>query len=167
MKTFVMIFIIITGLLIGIETGIFNLQNPETMDPSLGQITPNLMVTDVDETVAFYQDVLGFNVQDSVPREDGKLQWAMMGREKAVIMFQEQTNIAEEYPAFKNQSPGGTLVLFTVMEGLDTYFERVRQQADILKEPYTTFYGMKEFQIKDNNGYILTFAEPANQNGDQ
>lgn len=129
------------------------------MEPTLHSITANLMVRDVDKTVAFYSDILGFELQNSVPGEQGKLQWAMMGRDGAQIMFQEAQNLREEYELFGEREIGGTLVLFITMDNLHEYYDRIRKTADIVKEPYSTFYGMDEFVIRDIDGYILTFAE--------
>jgi uncharacterized glyoxalase superfamily protein PhnB len=40
------------------------------------------------------------------------------------------------------------------------YYERARHQVDLIQDMSVTFYGMREFCIKDPNGYFLTFAEP-------
>jgi catechol 2,3-dioxygenase-like lactoylglutathione lyase family enzyme len=42
------------------------------MTATLKKLTPNLMVEDVNRTVAFYQEVLGFELLTSVP-EEGQL----------------------------------------------------------------------------------------------
>ena len=44
------------------------------MTVALKKLTPNLMVEDVNETVTFYQDVLGFALLASVP-EEGQFNW--------------------------------------------------------------------------------------------
>ncbi|HKL19436.1 MAG TPA: VOC family protein, partial [Halalkalibaculum sp.] len=56
-------------------------------------ITANLMVEDVDKTVSFYKDVLGFTLEMSVPRDDGKLQWAMVTRDAVELMLHEKGNL--------------------------------------------------------------------------
>lgn len=35
----------------------------------------------------------------------------------------------------------------------------LKKKVEIAKELSTTWYGMNEFYIRDNNGYILGFAE--------
>jgi uncharacterized glyoxalase superfamily protein PhnB len=128
----------------------------------LQSITSNLMVTDVDETVDYYKNILGFNLEMSVPRDDGKLQWAMVSRDEVAIMLHEKENFIEEVPELANVPLGGSFTLFVRMEGLDDYYEKIKalKNIEIFREPMTTFYGMKEFTIRDLNGYILTFAEP-------
>lgn len=129
-------------------------------------ITSNLMVEDVDKTVGYYQDVLGFTLEISVPKDDGKLQWAMVSRDSVDIMLHERANIIEEMPELKDTEPGGgSITLFIKMEGIDPFYDELskKKNTDIIKEPHTTFYGMKEFIIRDINGYIITFAEPVEQ----
>jgi catechol 2,3-dioxygenase-like lactoylglutathione lyase family enzyme len=54
-----------------------------TMTVALKKLTPNLMVEHVNDTVAFYKDVLGFTLLASVP-EEGEFNWAMMKRDAGV-----------------------------------------------------------------------------------
>lgn len=135
------------------------------MAATFKSITANLMVEDVDKTVSYYEDVLGFKLEMSVPRDDGKLQWAMITKETVELMLHEKGNLLEEVPQLRGSKMGGSLTLFIEIEGIDELYDTVNQHAGIefIKEPHTTFYGMKEFTIRDLNGYILTFAEPQEQ----
>lgn len=128
-------------------------------------ITANLMVSDVDESVEFYREILGFDLEMSVPDESGnKLQWAMMSREGTAVMLQSVESITEEYPQWSGREPGGTFALFVKMTGLEEYHKQVSAKTDILKDPYETFYGMREFQLRDPDGYVFTFAEELETN---
>jgi uncharacterized glyoxalase superfamily protein PhnB len=42
---------------------------------------------------------------------------------------------------------------------VDDLYQKVKDKVTIASDMRTTFYGMKEFTIKDLNGYFLTFAE--------
>lgn len=132
------------------------------MAATFKSITANLMVEDVDETVSYYRGVLGFSLEMSVPRDDGKLQWAMITRDSVELMLHEKGNLLEEVPQLKGSKMGGSLTLFVEIENFDELYGTVSQHKNVefIKEPHTTFYGMKEFTIRDLNGYILTFAEP-------
>ncbi|MDX1586031.1 MAG: VOC family protein [Balneolaceae bacterium] len=132
------------------------------MAPTLKSITANLMVRDVNKTVNYYKDILGFNLEMSVPGKGDKLQWAMITRDSVELMFHEEGNFLEEVPQLKGSTMGGSLTLFIEIESFNELYDSVSQHEDVefIKEPYTTFYGMKEFTIRDLNGYILTFAEP-------
>lgn len=122
-------------------------------------ITPNLMVEDVNKTVQFYEDVLGFKCGQTVP-ESGQYEWASVKSGDVEIMFQARSSLSEVFPAFQELPTGGTLTLFTRLEGIQELYDRARHQVELTQELNVTFYGMHEFSIRDPNGYILTFAEP-------
>ncbi|HUX06549.1 MAG TPA: VOC family protein [Acidobacteriota bacterium] len=125
-------------------------------------LTANLMVSDVNETVDFYREVLGYRLVMSVP-ESGTLDWAMMSNGGAEIMFQSCESLSQEYPAFKGTQVGGSFVLFVTMDGIDEFYQNIKGKAKVVIELHDTFYGMREFAVEDNNGYVLTFAEELQQ----
>ncbi len=126
-------------------------------------LSPNLMVKDVEQTVRFYQDLLGFQLVASVPAQKGEksLQWALVQSGPVTLMFQEEENLKEEYPDLKRQAIGGGFTLYLTTSGIEALYQKVRQVTSIVKERHKTFYGATEFAIKDNNGYVLTIAEQA------
>jgi lactoylglutathione lyase len=121
-------------------------------------LTPNLLVEDVNASVEFYRDVLGFNLMMSVP-ETGRLDWAQVGNGGANIMLQSLSSAAAEQPVFADMKIGGSLGLFIVVKGVNELYERVKGKAQLVADIHDTFYGMREFAIQDNSGYILVFAE--------
>lgn len=121
-------------------------------------LTPNLIVHDVNQTVNFYSNVLGFELKMSVP-ETGRYEWAMMSEGDALIMFQEAASLKKEYPEFDDTTVGGGATLYIKVDDVDGLLEKINHKAEIIKEKHVTFYGSKEFAIKDNNGYILVFAQ--------
>jgi len=124
----------------------------------LKKLTPNLMVEDVNETVTFYQDVLGFALLASVP-EEGQFNWAMMQHDAVEIMFQSRASLTKDVPLFKDKAIGGSLTLYIDVEDIKGLYGQVQNRVTILHEMTTTFYGMREFTIQDCNGYVLTFAQ--------
>jgi hypothetical protein len=45
------------------------------------------------------------------------------------------------------------------MKAIRAFFEEIKDKVTILHGLETTFYGATEFSIKDNNNFVLTFAE--------
>ena len=125
-------------------------------------ITANLIVKDVNKSVEFYKDLLGFELVMSIP-EEGPLDWAMMKHGGAEIMFQTAKNISKEYPPFEGKEIGGTLFLFIVLEGVEDLYSKIKEKAKVTVDLHDTFYGMREFTIEDPDGYVLTFAEEISQ----
>lgn len=128
------------------------------MTNSFASLTPNLAVPDVAATAKFYADVLGFEITLSVPSGHG-LAWARLQRDGAVLMVQQADNLAAEYPELSARPVGGNLTLFLQVEDAAALHAAVEGKAAIVTPPHVTFYGMKEFAIRDCNGYILTFAQ--------
>lgn len=83
----------------------------------LNKMISNLMVEDVNRTVEFYTDRLGFELLTSLP-EEGKFDWAMMRWDSVVIMFQARSSLGEEIPAFADAPIGGSLTFYTEVIGL-------------------------------------------------
>ncbi len=124
----------------------------------LKKLTVNLMVKDVNSTIDYYTDILDFELVMSVP-EEGEFDWAMVKRDGVELMFQSFKSMKGEYPLFKDTEPGGTLLFYIDVEGLNDLYEGLKGKADIIIDKNRTFYNADEFAIKDCNGYILTFAE--------
>ncbi|MEL6671751.1 MAG: VOC family protein [Bacteroidota bacterium] len=125
-------------------------------------LTPNLMVANVDASVAYYQQLLGAEQVSSVPGPEGTgLQWAMVRIGKLELMFQTEKSLKEDVPAIPAAvKPGAANTIFIRMKGVEALYKKARTQATILAHLETRFYGMKEFTMQDPDGYMFTFAEP-------
>ena len=126
----------------------------------LERLTPNLMVEDISQTINYYHGVLAFDTVDTVPESGDELVWARMKKGDVEIMFQEEDNLKNELPEIRHEKIGGGTTLFIQMSGIQEYYDYLYSSADIVVQLKETFYGMKEFTIRDINGYYLTFAEP-------
>jgi uncharacterized glyoxalase superfamily protein PhnB len=122
-------------------------------------MTTNLMVEKVDDSVAFYQDILGFSVVASVPSESGKLQFAVLSKDSLMLMLQEKSNLIEEYPILSTDKVHPSATLYIDVDNLGELYQDLKERHEILCDLHTTFYGSKEFAVADNNGYVLTFTE--------
>jgi uncharacterized glyoxalase superfamily protein PhnB len=120
-------------------------------------LSPNIFVSNMKETVAFYQQ-LGFKITMSVPEGGDELVWAMMVNGNVTLMFQSYESLENELPEISRKD-GGSLLLYINLKDIRGFFEQIKAQVTVLKGLETTFYGATEFSIKDNNGYVLTFAE--------
>jgi uncharacterized glyoxalase superfamily protein PhnB len=132
------------------------------------KITTNLMVGDVNETLDFYERVLGFRLVMGVPEgsqqivttrdNDAPLGFAILQRDEVELMLQSQKSLAAELPEFQKRPVGGTITLYIQVARARELYEQIKDQVTILKDLRTTFYGAEEFYIRDGNGYVLTFA---------
>lgn len=120
-------------------------------------LAPNIFVNDMKATIAFYKG-MGFNISMSVPEDGDDLVWVMMVNGSVTLMFQTFESLADDFPDI-SRANGGSLLLYISLKNIKQFFEEIKDKVTVLKGLETTFYGATEFSIKDNNGYVLTFAE--------
>ncbi len=120
-------------------------------------LSPNIFVKDIAKTIAFYKQ-LGFEVSMSVPETGTDFVWVMMACGKVTFMFQTFESLANELPDISRKD-GASLLLYINVKDIHALFERIKDKVTVLKGLEKTFYGATEFSIKDNNNYVLTFAE--------
>jgi lactoylglutathione lyase len=126
--------------------------------PSFKKLTPNLVVANVERSLAFYVDTLGFARGMTVP-EQSPFVFASVTSGSIEIFFNDAATASKEYPSFAGKPIGATGTMFIEMEGIDAFHEAVKPKAKITMPIVTQFYGMREFAIEDPDGYVITFAE--------
>jgi uncharacterized glyoxalase superfamily protein PhnB len=132
-------------------------QNNSTNKPiTMETVSPNIFVNDIQATVKFYE-ILGFTVITAVPEQKNPI-FVMMTCGSVTFMFQTYASIESTLPLV-NRSNGGSLLLYIKVKNIRTFFEKVNDKVTVLQGLEKTFYGATEFSIKDNNNYMLTFAE--------
>jgi len=108
---------------------------------------------DVEQTVAYYQDIFGFKAVTHYENED---KFAALYRDRVeIIAVQakkgEVTSNTARYGAGYDAylAPEDTA-------GVDILYEELKQKgADIFKEPAVTTYGSYEFVVKDIDGRLI------------
>lgn len=120
-------------------------------------VSPNIFVQNIKETISFYE-ALEFKVINSVSDPSGNLTFVLMVNGSVTFMFQTFASIGDSLPLVSRNN-GGSLLLYIQMSGVRSFFEEVKDKVPVLHSLETTFYGATEFSIKDNNDYVLTFAE--------
>ena len=129
-----------------------------TLPLTMKKLTPNMMVENVNQTVDFYRDVLGFNLVLTVP-DSGQFDFALVKHDEVEVMFQSLASLTDEVPVLKEKPAGAGLMFFIDVDDVEALYEQVRSQVTIVKGLNDTFYGTREFVMQDCNGFILTFAE--------
>jgi len=126
--------------------------------PHFTKLTPNLVVADVERSLAFYVDTLGFTRGLTVP-DASPFVFASVTSGAVEIFFNDAAVAIKEYPAFASRPIGATATMFIEMEGVDALHERLEGSVKVVMPLVTQFYGLREFAIEDPDGYIITFAE--------
>jgi uncharacterized glyoxalase superfamily protein PhnB len=124
----------------------------------LKSLTPNLVVSNVERSVAFYRDTLGFEVVTAVP-EQSPYVFALMKNGAVQIFLNAPEPAVAEYPAFKDRPIGGTLTLFIDVAGVRDLHEALAGRVTVVMPLEKKWYGLTEFACVDPDGYEITFAE--------
>lgn len=128
-------------------------------------VTPNLLVRDVARSTAFYRDVLGFTMGETVP-DKAPFVFVWMKRDEVSVFLNDIKAAEHDYPPAANMPQGGTAALFFIVTDVDGYHATVAPKATVIMPLKTQFYGMREFAVTDPDGHIITFAERV-EAGDQ
>lgn len=121
-------------------------------------VTPNLLVRDIAASVAFYRDVLGFEIKQTVPEAEPFV-FVWLERDGVPVFLNDPKAVAEDFHGAAELPPGGTVTMFFVITGVDAYHAMVAPKVNIVMPLKTQFYGMREFAIADPDSHIITFAE--------
>lgn len=121
-------------------------------------VTPNLIVRDVKKSSAFYCDVLGFEIKQTVPDAEPFV-FVWLERDGVPVFLNDVNAAAHDYPDAATLPQGGTAALFFIVSDVDGYHAAVAPKATVIMPIKTQFYGMREFAITDPDGHIITFAE--------
>ena len=130
--------------------------------PQFKKLTPNLLVANVERSLAFYVDVLGFSRGMTVP-EQSPFVFASVTSGGVEIFVNDAGTAAKEYPSFAGKPLGATGTMYIEVEGVDALHDRVRSRVRVTMPIATQFYGMREFAIEDPDGYVITFAQRVEQ----
>jgi len=126
--------------------------------PHVKKLTPNLVVSNVEQSVAFYCDTLGFTLTQKVPDQSPLVFATVQSGDVEIFLNAPEPAIAE-YPAFKSKPIGGTLTLFMEVEGIARLYEALAGRVTVVMPLERKWYGVTEFAIVDPDGYVITFAE--------
>ena len=114
-------------------------------------LTPLLKTDDMDDTVAFYRDVLGFTVASLGPAKTPTLCFLEFGDVR--LGFYVDVDRREAAAMMTGQ-------LYFDVDDVDAYHAAVSPKTDVLWGPGTFHYGRREFAVRDPNGYVLAFGQP-------
>ncbi len=120
------------------------------------KITAVLMVEEIEKSLPFWMDRMGFTKTVDVPEGD-RLGFAILVRDGAEIMLQTIESIRKDAPQFVPRSLSHDAGLFVEVDDFSDILKRLEGYPTALEER-TTFYGMREIGVREPNGHIVVFA---------
>lgn len=111
---------------------------------------PMLRTKDLQGTIRFYTELLGFTC-DAFSKADG---WASLSRDGVELMVASPN---EHVPFDVAQFTGS---FYFNVDDVALLWTSVKDRAKVGYPMEDFHYGMREFAIYDNNGYMLQFGSP-------
>lgn len=119
---------------------------------TLTALRPMLWTEDLDGTIEFYRDVVGLECNE---RNDD-WGWASLSLGDVGLMV-ARPNEHVSYSAI-----GFTGTFYFTVDDVEAMWLKVQDKARICYGIETFDYGMREFAVYDNNGYMLQFGQEVN-----
>jgi uncharacterized glyoxalase superfamily protein PhnB len=116
------------------------------------KVLPMIHVPDVRATVDWYQNI-GFKVIDTFGNEGEGLSFAMLSFGSSEVMFSEGGQ-----PSTRDRRE---VDLYVYSDDVDDLYGRLKEQVEVVQSPHDTFYGMREFIVRDLNRFWITFGQPS------
>ena len=107
-------------------------------------------VPNVRATTDWYQQ-LGFTVLNTYDDGGDGLSFAILSFGDTEVMF----NSGGQNSAERRRE----VDLYIYADHIDEFFRGLQGRVEVVEAPHNTFYGMREFIIRDLNRFWITFAE--------
>jgi glyoxylase I family protein len=125
-------------------------------------VAPLFQVFDMPRSVAFYRDLLGFEVIATSPsRGPDDFDWALLRLEGIELML--NTAYDDERPPQPDASrvtAHGDTALFFGCRDVDAAYTYLRAQGVEVEPPTIAPYGMKQLHLTDPDGYGICLQWP-------
>ena len=125
--------------------------------PTIGGISPFFIVADMEATLAFYRDSLGFEVTFLAESPEDPF-FAIVQRDQAMIMLK-----AVEVPPLPNptRDPSARWDAYLDVPDPDALAAEFASRGVTFSVPLKdTHDGLRGFELQDVNGYVLFLGRP-------
>jgi predicted enzyme related to lactoylglutathione lyase len=124
-----------------------------------------ITVEDIDSSIAFYRDALGYEVRNDV--SSGEFRWVTLGSgsepaaAELVLSQPHAGQSPEDGDTLQELLVKGVLGFFVFRtDDVDAAFERARAAgADVLQEPIDQPWGPRDCAVRDPSGNVIRVAQ--------
>jgi len=125
----------------------------------LTAVTPSLFTDDIDRSIAFYRDVLGFEVRITVP-DRAPFVFVSLERDGITVFLNDAAAARRDASEATWLTVGKSgVTMFIDMENIVDFWTQIKGKAPVAMPLVEQWYGLTEFSVTDPDGYLLTFAE--------
>jgi uncharacterized glyoxalase superfamily protein PhnB len=132
---------------------------PKEKTMTVKKSTPVLLVSEIEPVLKFWER-LGFVKTVEVP-EGSKIGFAILQNGPVEVMYQTYTSATSDVgEAMAADFRKGPTFLYIEVDNLDEVLAALKDVPKVM-EVRTTFYGAREFGVRDPGGHHVTFAQMA------
>ena len=123
---------------------------------TLTDVAPGITANDLEKSLAFYRDVVGFAVEERWEK-DGKLAGVSLRAGKVVFMIGQ-----DDWQKGRDRKKGeGFRLYFETSQDVDAIAKRIESAGGRLdQQPKDQSWGMRDFSMTDPDGFKLTIGKP-------
>jgi glyoxylase I family protein len=127
-------------------------------------LAPLLQVFDMPASIAFYRDVLGFEVVSTSAPGDN-IDWVLLRRHNAELMLNTayESDKRPAAPDLTRIAAHSDTIIYIGCADVDAAYAHLRDVGIDVNPPSVAPYGMKQLYVTDPDGYVLCFQWPATQ----
>jgi uncharacterized glyoxalase superfamily protein PhnB len=124
---------------------------------AIKKITPILFAQEIEPCIQFWTERMGFQKTVEVP--DGeKIGFALLEKDGLELMYQSYASVEKDNPVTAEAVKKGPTFLYIDVDDL-SHALAAMGDAELFMPERSTFYGAREFGIKDPVGHYIIFAE--------
>ena len=116
-----------------------------------------LNVESVSRGISFYRDHLGFRVSREW-EDDGRVRWATLEASGVQLMLNEPHDVDSRDRRTRRTYEDA--VFYFTIEDVDSFHAHLRNSGVLVGAITNEHYGMREFYVRDPDGYELGFGTP-------
>ncbi len=126
----------------------------------MNSVTPHLAVTDLERSIAFYRDFLGFETSFLQHARDESPFFAILRNGTVELMLCNWEYSASPPPFDGQAAGGGNLVIYLDVNDATSYWQRSRTLGtQVVKAMIDTDWGTREFWLRDPDGWIVAISQ--------
>lgn len=124
---------------------------------TIKRITPILFAQEIESCIQFWTERLGFQKTVEVPEGD-KTGFAILEKDGLELMYQSYASVEKDNADTAQLARKGPTFLYIDVDDLSRALAATKG-AEIAMPERSTFYGSREFGIKDPVGHWIIFAQ--------
>lgn len=131
------------------------------MPSTVRKVTPVLVVDEIEPSLPFWVERLGFEKTVEVPEGD-RLGFVILAKDGVEVMYQSKASVRSDVPALAELRSGEATALFVEVADVASVAKAV-DGLPVVVPRRTTFYGMDEIGVREPGGHVVVFAQPVAQ----